>query len=505
MNRLLLLWGVLAGLTSSNGGVITIRIDSQERFASIPQILQSCLNSQPQEITFQFEPGTYFFDERILRLDGIQAPGTSIRFIGNGATLTARGEDYADGSPLTSTLDAGTGILSDGNDVFAWSPVFHADSQVRTQDKDRHLFRLKCKSLSPASVGDISQCYILVTQWYKSRMMKVHSIEEGAVTFYAEEGAEDLNMDFDYARRFPRFKLLNMKDAPICVQDGVIRLKEGVDSIHLCQAGRLLTAYGAAFKSISFQDFRFVGNRDNVYALMDFTNTQTEGITITDCEFCGIHSNLIQVAFSPFFTFSGNHIHDCYRGGVNSFAAPGTHISNNIFHHVGLAMTNDFCIGCAGEDYLVRGNKISDFGYGGIAIGMHYRQERSCKITGTVEYNELWYTSSYMDAYQDYTLMDSGAIYVFTQNDKTHIRNNYIHDYIGMKDNRGIFLDDGASHVTVSSNVIQRTPNSWSIDSRLVPEVVTMPGSQVKEANVGVLILGNKVDGKIRFEKNLRQ
>ena len=107
----------------------------------------------------------------------------------------------------------------------------------------------------------------------------------------------------------------------------------------------------------------------------------------------------------------------------------------------------------------------------------------------------------YFSDFPAHTLMDSGAIYVTTQNDRTIIRDNYIHDYIGMRDNRGIFLDDGASHVIVINNTIERVPHGWSIDSRLVKEVETMPGSKVRQVNVGNLIHDNHVDGKIRFEK----
>lgn len=97
--------------------------------------------------------------------------------------------------------------------------------------------------------------------------------------------------------------------------------------------------------------------------------------------------------------------------------------------------------------------------------------------------------------------MDSGAIYAYTQNDDTQIRNNFIHDYTGMKDNRGIFMDDGAINVTVRDNVIMRIANSWSIDSRRVADIENEPGSQVQKANIGNTITNNKTDGRIRFEK----
>ena len=65
-----------------------------------------------------------------------------------------------------------------------------------------------------------------------------------------------------------------------------------------------------------------------------------------------------------------------------------------------------------------------------------------------------------------------------------------------MKDNRGIFCDDGASNFTITGNTILRIANSYCIDSRMVkdqhPEKFTN--------NVNITITDNTVDGSIRFE-----
>ena len=500
MFRILFILLSLTGLAQNEAGSVTIQIDSQKSFESIQQTLQKTLMERPDTIVVLFDKGTYYYDDRMIRLDGMCFPETRLLFIGNGATLTAKGEDYSDGDRFHSSLDSGSGIVCGSDDVFPWSSVYFSNGKVKLVDGENHLFQIRCPSLKKNMAQDISYCYILLTEWYKSRMMKVHSIENGSVTFIAEDGEDELNMDFGYARLFPRFKLMNVRTAPFSVQNGTVHIKAGLKSVHICQAGRFISAYGATFKSISFKDFKFIGNRDNVFALMDFTETKTAGITVADCEFCGLHSKLIQVAYTPDFTFSGNCVHDCYRGGINSFASPRTSVTDNVFHNVGLAMSNDFCICCAGEDYRISRNIISDFGYGGIGLGMHYQQKRDCPLTGIVEYNELWYSRSYLELYQEHTLMDSGAIYTWTQNDSVLIRNNYIHDYTGMKDNRGIFMDDGANHITVRDNIILRIANSWSVDSRRVAHIETDPDSQVRQTNIGNVIVNNKTDGKIRFE-----
>ena len=173
----------LAGILSGEPDIITIRIDSQDSFESIPERLHTELNRHPKELVFQFDRGTYYFDERMLCLDGMHFPETSLRFVGNGATLTAKGKDYSNGDYFDSVLDSGTGVTSGTKDVFVWSDIYFSDSRVKAVDGGLHLYCLKCKSLKKDMVCDLSQCYILLTEWYKSRMMKVHSIEDGSIVF----------------------------------------------------------------------------------------------------------------------------------------------------------------------------------------------------------------------------------------------------------------------------------------------------------------------------------
>ena len=91
--------------------------------------------------------------------------------------------------------------------------------------------------------------------------------------------------------------------------------------------------------------------------------------------------------------------------------------------------------------------------------------------------------------------MDSGAIYLWTQSDGIIIRNNYIHDIAGAKDNRGIFCDDGTKNVTIEGNVIQRIQNCYCIDLREVKSVA----EKVQDHNTGNICRNNLVDGDIRF------
>ena len=80
------------------------------------------------------------------------------------------------------------------------------------------------------------------------------------------------------------------------------------------------------------------------------------------------------------------------------------------------------------------------------------------------------------------------------------MRNNYIHDYTGSKDNRGIFGDDGTINATVTGNRILRIGNSYCIDFRRVECVETRSDSKVKKTNIGIKMYDNTVDGSVRFE-----
>ena len=97
--------------------------------------------------------------------------------------------------------------------------------------------------------------------------------------------------------------------------------------------------------------------------------------------------------------------------------------------------------------------------------------------------------------------MDTGAIYVYTQNTSLEIRNNFIHDISGPYGNRGIFCDDGTVNTYIHDNRVERISNSYCIDLRRVQSVETRPDSKIRRVNVGNRIEKNQVDGRIRFEQ----
>ena len=97
------------------------------------------------------------------------------------------------------------------------------------------------------------------------------------------------------------------------------------------------------------------------------------------------------------------------------------------------------------------------------------------------------------------SLIDSGAIYVWTQNRDLTIFGNYVHDIYGYHGNRGIFCDDGVVNVTVRNNLVLNIESSYPIDVRKYFKVAWCKGSYVRKGNLGNKIEGNTVDGSCRL------
>ena len=167
-----------------------------------------------------------------------------------------------------------------------------------------------------------------------------------------------------------------------------------------------------------------------------------------------------------------------------------------------MRIKNTFCVICRGENYRVADNEMKDFGYGAIGVGVWYKDTDSkSPCYGVVENNHIWFSPEYKERKKDNTLIDSGAIYVWTINDSTVIRGNYIHDYTGMGSNRGIYLDDGAKNVTVESNLIMDIENSYTIDSWQSSSLERINKND-RSNNTRNVIRDNIVNGRYRLQGN---
>ena len=229
---------------------------------------------------------------------------------------------------------------------------------------------------------------------------------------------------------------------------------------------------------------------------MQFYADDAVSIEISGCRFESIHGDVVRVQRTSNFRFADNTLERLWMQGVTvDYFSSGAEFCGNRFRDTGVLMDQTFCIQLRGSNFHVHDNVFTDFTYGAIGIGTYYRENIPASASGVVEENDLSCSSGFSRY-----LMDSGAIYTWTINKDVTVRNNYIHDIGGYKDNRGIFCDDGTVNVKILNNKVLRIKNSYCIDLRRVASVEKDPKSYVKQANVGNRMAGNTIDGKVRFE-----
>ena len=148
-----------------------------------------------------------------------------------------------------------------------------------------------------------------------------------------------------------------------------------------------------------------------------------------------------------------------------------------------------------GDSFEISNNVFENFSYSAIGVGIHYQSKGGRPCSGKIFRNEIYLSGDYLDNTEQHSLMDSGAIYLWTQNDGIEIFDNYIHDITGVKDNRGIFCDDGTKNVTIRNNIIERISNSHCISLRECAYVA----DYVPDYNSGNMITNNYIDGSVLF------
>ena len=168
-----------------------------------------------------------------------------------------------------------------------------------------------------------------------------------------------------------------------------------------------------------------------------------------------------------------------------------TRITDNYFLNTCKGLKSTFSIHCISTDFYVANNTLVNFGLGDIGVGTGVNDADEGK--GIVENNVLYYTGEYADYAKKSSLIDGGAIYLYTRNNRTIVRYNRIHNYTGAHSNRGIYCDDGSYGFTLYGNIITGISNCNYIDSRLVP-------SEVLPTNTNNIIEYNFVEGRYKLE-----
>lgn len=494
----------------------TIYIRNQTDFDNLSLSINSAIGKGEKSIKVDVLTGTYEFKERHILLKDINAPSVSIRIRGRGeVVIIPAGKTYGNGDIYEGPFNIDNSWTSNFQDVNIWSKALVANGLVEVVNNDLKFCRLNCKGINPVDF-DTNNAYVLIPEWFTSGIYKIERIEKDYIHFIANNLKKSynngliVNDDYNYAKNEIRFRLCNYNTGvnAFGIKSGKVMLPGEMISIHEGKVQRAIIIENCDFKSIEITNLIFCGNSARSgTSLINVINTRGDNTIIHKCSFIGMRSGVILISGSSNLTIKNNIFRDCYYYGINSNnTSNNTSIINNKFYLMGKSVQNSFCILCSGNNFLIKKNELKDFGYGGIAVGLWYGSEQKNPSMGIVENNELYYSSSYISDITNYGLMDGGAIYTFTKNDGTIIRNNYIHDITGAADNRGIFCDDGSYGLRIYGNVITNVYNSYCIDSRRVSSIESKAfdaGGIMANVNVG--IYNNVVDGRVRFEANEKE
>ena len=444
----------------------TVHVTTQSEFDGLGPAVRKALAAKPSTLTVVIDPGTYRFRDDHLDLSGIECPDTELRIEGKGAILVGSAPEVKK------------------------TPFYRASRLVEVVDADKKLCRIKTGKRLAGS----GQQFVQVTAWYRLFTCPVTEIKKGYIYFTCEQLARNglmynVNGDMSFGRKLPRYRLMRVQDASEPVSSAFFKITD-------CD-----------FRRVSLSGLAFDTNADarDEYAkdcLIRFYMGRFEGAEVSGCTFRNIRTDVVRIAYSDGVTVKGCRFEDCGRIGVLSYNhSARTVVEDNDFERMGTYGEFNPCVRCYGSDYLVRGNRFTDFGCCAIGVGMHFSEKLEHPSSGVVAGNIIKQTTAYNKDAPMNLLMDTGAIYVWTQNTSLEIRDNVISDISGPHDNRGIFCDDGTVNTYIHDNSITRIANSYCIDLRRVLSVETRSDSKIGRVNVGNRVEKNTVDGKIRFEQ----
>lgn len=441
-----------------NGKKVRINVASQHEFDQLGDRIQSALKDEPALVEVQLAEGTYTFHENQIGLQNIDFPKTSLKLVGKRVIIMA------------------AGFQRDGD---MGSETEMSPDTVEIVNQEDKLCRIHLNSI-PLLLPKKLQ----LTEWYLTRFYEVESVKDGWCYFHAPElfymnsffKEWNVNWDKGYGEMNPRYRLF-YKENP-------------------CKEGRFLNLKNCRLHQILIEGVKFVGNGGQSN-LMDFYKVSTQGILIQNCLFQDLHTRVLNAYYTPHITFQKNRVERSYSSCV--FSGPGcdgTVVQNNIFFDNSRGLNNTVDVTMFSPNFYVSNNTFHNLHYAALSIGYNWGAPQQDKVTGIVEGNEMFQDSIFIADYQQYTLMDGGAIYISTRLDDVVIRYNYIHNVKGMKDNRGIFCDDGAKNLKIYGNVFYGIHNSYCVDSRLVESV----SEKVEDYNTGNLMMYNLFAGSYKFE-----
>ena len=447
------------------GRTFTIKVSNQQEFDRLNETLSEAICAGRTKICVRIGRGIFHFKENHIALKGIPQ-SIAITIVGKRTVLTSYPDiKEADNNP--------------------WDEMVQMDGIIQVIDNNKKL----CMIPYPNQWTDErrrAMTQVQITQWYRAPVYDVKKIDSKGIYFIAKEldwnnnhGRKGYNVNFDflYLGKNPRFRLYDKRKYVTATASSFIKVEN--------TAGLMMEMSGILFK----------GNKGG-HPLITMNDVNSQQIYIHDCIFEHIHdtvgsfSNVSNVCFdcNVLRNTAGNEVR-FERNCTN------VQVTNNLFEKSGLAIGQTFCVLCWEGSYYIAHNTFRDFGYAAIGVGVWYGFKKEYSSQGIIEHNEIYFTPNYLAEVWKHTLMDSGAIYTWTQNDDVIIRYNYIHDYCGAGDNRGLFCDDGACNLKIYGNIVLNIPNSYCLDSRRSKDQ-----HDGLTNNANNFMSYNVVDGRVRFQ-----
>lgn len=444
-----------------------IQVKEQEQFDNINEDLTQAIEKGEKSIKIIIEKGVYSFHEK-----HIQRVNDNY----NDVSISVEGKDAI----ITSSYNYQADLVNDN----AWQELLPSEGLIEILNKEKGICKIPYKNgILGTEKENITR--VQITQWYRAPSYNVLDIDSSGVYFkesglkyieYSGQRGYNVNYDYLYAQKYPRFRIFN------------------ISNYYYRSSSCFLYLENCSYRYIKVSGIRFSCNKEES-ALIEIRNVKTESVNICNNTFDHIRGNVCLVVNSDNVLFDGNNVRDT-EGHELKFirGCKSIQVTNNIFENCGKRLGQTFCINCGETEYYIAKNIFRDFGYCAIGVGIWHGNEKLFASKGIIEHNEIYYTPPYFANILKHTLMDSGAIYVWTQNDGTIIRYNYIHDYGGPRSNTAIFCDDGASNCKIYKNILINITGKNVISAR-----------KVEDQRVGIrnnsnnLIAYNIVEGSILF------
>lgn len=456
-----------------------IVISSQNDFDNLgPTIGKELDNNGSVDIVLN--KGVYYYRNNHLLFNGINNTSAKIRIEGKNAILVpvkTAGEEI---TPYSAVLNN----LQDEN---FWSSMYASSEKIVIINSNNKLCRIKRSENNDVGEND----YILITKWFTSGIFKIDRFDDDYLYFTAidtrfrdQYGEYDVNFDYVYDKSFPRYKLFLNRGSSL--------------DRYICEDATFLNLKNCSLGSLTLKGLSFIGGSGNgAVVLMDGMNAAS--VNVARCKFMALHNKALDIKGLSNISIDKCEFENCCSNVISADEkSSNLAITNCRWNKCGLLLNNPSCIIMPSQGYFIKNNLFIDFYGRALTLGVYYSKGEAAHSYGEVVGNEFYFTTTFFEIGEKELLKDNGAIYVNTINDNLIIRNNFIHDFVGAGDNRGIFMDDGARNVKVLGNVIVRVPKGHSISSRRVKTVERIAGL----ANVGNVIQENIFEGTVRFEGN---